>query len=151
MRLGLLACLLTAIVGCAPPPLEQPDPAIRITFPPTNVEGLTVCPSFVVVTEIDGFTLVPGDVDEAPDPARGHWHLYEGDVYQSSVSVNWTRHAVASTSFPMNLRIEARLAEVNHNETGVKATAEFMVDDAPGCVGGDPAGVQDTGDTADGV
>lgn len=151
MRNRFLACVLTSVVGCAPPPLEQDDPAIRITFPPTNVEGLTVCPSFVVVAEIDGFTLVPDGSTEAPDLTRGHWHLYEGDVYQATVSETWTRHTAEVTSFPMNLRIEARLAEVNHNETGVKATAEFMVDDAPGCVGGDSTGALDSGDPADGT
>lgn len=151
MRVLFFPCLLVPFVGCAPPPLEKADPSISITFPPTNVEGLTVCPSFVVVTEIAGFELVSLDVDGAPNPTRGHWHLYEGDVYQSSVSVNWTRYAVEATSFPMNLRVEARLAEVNHNETGVKATAEFMVDDEPGCVGGDPAGTVDLADTVDGT
>mgnify|MGYP000542371390 CR=1 FL=1 len=45
----------------------------------------------------------------------------------------------------MNLRIEARLAEVNHNETGVMATAEFNVADAPDCIGGRPSDATDTG------
>lgn len=70
---------LLALAGCAAPVLDDAS-SIEILFPASSTE-LTYCPTMPVVVEVDGFTLSPEGIDQAPVDGEGHWHLEVNGEY----------------------------------------------------------------------
>lgn len=126
-------------VACAPPPLladtggPDDEPSIQILFPETRTD-INVCPSFIVVVAIGGVDVV--DFTDMPEnqAGTGHWHLYVNNEYKAATASSWYAWDMgAGAEGPVI--INAVLAENDHTEIDVSATAEFVVDEAD-CVGG---------------
>ncbi len=136
----LLAPVLVMLPACAPPPYDGAAPSIAVLFPPTATDTV-ICPSFTMVVDVDGFTLIdrePGPGEDVPGD-EGHWHLYVGDAYLGTKFDAWTPVRLAPDLYDQGTVIaRAVLARVDHNELDVVATTEFTVQDTPGCVGDAP-------------
>jgi hypothetical protein len=135
-----LTFLLPAIAACAPPPLPGSATSIAVIFPPTATDTV-ICPTFTMVVDVDGFTLIdrePAAGEAIPDD-EGHWHLYVGDAYLGTKFDAWTTVGLEPALYEQGTVIaRAVLARLDHNELDVVATTEFTVADTPGCVGDAP-------------
>lgn len=140
--------------GCGTPPLPGTDsggaddaPSIRFIFP-TSELSRPVCPDFFVAVDIDGFEVVPSDMDAEPVPGQGHWHLDDditGDYYVVEDPFLSTTADLGGNE-SRNYRLTASLVNVNHSPLSLATfpasvdTVEFEVADVPDCLGGEGTG-----------
>ena len=136
---------LLLLAGCAAPPLPVGDPSAFVLFPQTRTD-VTICPTFTMVVDINEFTLVPRD--GLPADGAGHWHAFVGGTYLGSVYERWATFTIDPTAFAGgNVIARVELAEVDHDQIGVSATAEFVVGATPDCIGGREAVPVDSADS----
>lgn len=89
MSRPLLIAAMIGLCACAPPPLPSGGddsqgadaaPSITIVYPESS-QTEVYCPTFLVVVDIEGFTLSP-IVDEPVNvEGEGHWHLLDSADY----------------------------------------------------------------------
>ncbi|MEZ4321064.1 MAG: hypothetical protein R3F61_26530 [Myxococcota bacterium] len=127
------------LVGCAPP--EPPEttslePAIRIAYPPRDVQTVELQPDgsleMLVVVDIDNLTLTSPYVEgiELVD-GQGHWHATLGNVegYQASFepSLVFTRDAadVSPGITRLTVSIQSNLHDDLDEFTNWQSSIEF--------------------------
>lgn len=159
-RLLVLGTLL-GLVACAPPPLpaEGDDsggvvaPSIEIVYPESS-QSEVLCPTFMVVVDIEGFTLSPIVDGAANVEGEGHWHLLDSATYLTAADKEYTFIPESKALTAGSHSLVAALSYNDHQplDPPVAWSVEILVGDTQldgvtPCTGQGGGGGGDTGDS----